>query len=380
MDMSDIKRDGGKSPPPAPADTGASERWHALVSEIGAEVAAPLTAALERIHALIATGKIDRAGLRALRDEVEQARQTAMVGQQLARFASGRLRQSHERLQLATTLEGVLNHRQRETQARGITLKPALKPAEVLVDASLLFNLINTVIDWALANTRTPIEFAVDLKTWPVHARLICRFGHRPADQPETAEAAESAARLDSLAWRLIEQTAMTMELPLERRDDSGVTTLTIEFPRTAGDQLEGVGTMEIDEGFAPSTNSKPLAGSQVLVISARREMRTQIRDALRNMGLVLDFVGSVEEAAAFCRDALPHAIVVESIQRGARFAQLREEIIAEVPDFVFIEIIEEGSTFEMSGFGGTGIAKVGRDVIASSLPSALMFEMSKGV
>ena len=380
MDMSDIKRDGGKSPPPSPADHVASERWHDLVSEIGAEVAAPLTAALERIHALIATGKIDRAGLRALRDEVEQARQTAMVGQQLARFASGRLRQSHERLQLATTLEGVLNHRQRETQARGITLKPALKPAEVLVDASLLFNLINTVIDWALANTRTPIEFAVAMKTWAVHARLICRFGHRPADQPATAEAAESAARLDSLAWRLIEQTAMTMELPLERRDDSGVTTLTIEFPRTAGDQLEGVGTMEIDEGFAPSTNSKPLAGSQVLVISARREMRTQIRDALRNMGLVLDFVGSVEEAAAFCRDALPHAIVVESIQRGARFAQLREEIIAEVPDFVFIEIIEEGSTFEMSGFGGTGIAKVGRDVIASSLPSALMFEMSKGV
>jgi len=42
-----------------------AERWHALVSEIGAEIASPLTAALERIHALVATGKIDRAGLRA---------------------------------------------------------------------------------------------------------------------------------------------------------------------------------------------------------------------------------------------------------------------------------------------------------------------------
>lgn len=375
MDMSDIKRDGAPSTPP-PADSGATDRWHELVSEIGAEVASPLTAALERIHALIATGKIDRAGLRALRDEVEQARQTAMIGQQLARFASGRLRQSHERLQLADTLEGVLNHRQRETMARGITLKPALKPAEVVVDASLLFNLINTIIDWSLANTRTPIEFSVDLKTWPVHARLICRFGHRPADQ---VDATEPPAQLDSLAWRLIEQTAMTMGLPLERRDEAGVTTLTIEFPRTAGDAVESTSTMEMDEGFAPSTNSKPLAGSQVLVISARRDLRTQIREALRNMGLVLDFVASVEEAAAFCREALPHAIVVESIQRGARFAQLREEIVTEVPDFVFIEIIEEGSTFEMSGFGGTGVAKVGRDVIASSLPSALMFELSKG-
>jgi hypothetical protein len=39
-----------------------AERWHGLVSEIGAEIASPLTAALERIHALIASGKIDRAG------------------------------------------------------------------------------------------------------------------------------------------------------------------------------------------------------------------------------------------------------------------------------------------------------------------------------
>ena len=89
--------------------------------EIGAEIAAPLTAALERIHALTTTGKIDRAGLRALRDEVEQARQVGMIGQQLTRFASGRVRQSHERLQLADVLNGVLAHRARETQARGIS-------------------------------------------------------------------------------------------------------------------------------------------------------------------------------------------------------------------------------------------------------------------
>ncbi|MBC8055544.1 MAG: hypothetical protein H7Y61_03070, partial [Rhizobiales bacterium] len=45
------------------------------------------------------------------------------------------------------------------------------------------------------------------------------------------------------------------------------------------------------------------------------------------------------------------------------------------------IEIIEEGSTFEMSGFGGgTSMARVGREVLASSLPSALMFELSKNL
>ena len=381
MDMSDITRNPGPRDRshPAPADDDvASERWHELVAEIGAATAAPLTSALERIHALITTGRIDRGGLRALREEVERARQAGITGQQITRFASGRLRQSHERLQLADTLKGVLAHRHRETQARGIVLKPTLKPAEVIVDASLLFSLLNTVLDWSLELARSNIEFTIDVKSWPAHARLACRFSHRPADQAD--DSAETPPSLDSLNWRLLEQTAWTMGLPIDRKDDAGTSTLTLEFPRTASDEIEGVSTMELDEGFAPSTNSKPLAGSHVLVVASRREVRVQIRDALRNMGLIVDFVNSVDEAAEFCHDGLPHAIIIESIQRGERFALLREEISAEVPDFVFIEIIEEGNTFEMSGFSGSSIARVGRDVIASSLPSALMFELSKGI
>lgn len=383
MDMSDISSDSRPRSHPAPTaeEGGASQRWHDLVAEIGAATAAPLTAALERIQTLITTGQIDRISLRALRDEVEQARQAGITGQQITRFASGRLRQSHERLQLAETLKGVLAHRQRETQARGIVLKPTLKPAEVIVDASLLFSLLNTVLDWALSLARSNIEFTIDVKSWPVHARLVCRFAHRPVDETDSgSDGAQTDPALDSLTWRLLEQTAWTMGLPLDRQADGSNTTLTLEFPRTASDEIEGVSTLEIDEGFAPSTNSKPLAGSHVLVISSRREVRVQVRDALRNMGLIVDFVASVDEATDFCREGLPHAIIIESIQRGERFAHLREEISAEVPDFVFIEIIEEGNTFEMSGFSGSSVAKVGRDVIASSLPSALMFELSKGL
>ena len=81
-----------------------------------------------------------------------------------------------------------------------------------------------------------------------------------------------------------------------------------------------------------------------MLVVSSRRDLRVQIRDALRSMGLVIDFVGSIDEASEFCRDGLPHAMIIESIQRGEKFAQLREEIGNEVPDFVFIEIIEKAT------------------------------------
>lgn len=353
------------------------ERWHRLVAEIGAEIASPLTAALERIHALTATGRIDRAGLRALRDEVQQAREVGMIGQQLTRFASGRVRQSHERLPLAEVLKNVLTLRSRETQARGIELKPVLKPAEVIADGSLLFSLLNTTIDWALANARSFIEFVIDFKTWPVHARLTCRFAHRPPD--EAGDDAETPPRLDSLAWRLIEQTAWTMGLFVERADVDGKTVLTFEFPRTINDEVQAVSTYEMDDE-AVSTNSKALAGSHVLVIASRRELRVEIRDSLRNMNLLIDLVGTVKEAASFCKEGLPHAIIIESIQLGDRFNAFRDEILAEVPEFVFVEIVEEGSTFEMSGLNGATMARVGRAVIGSSLPAALMFELSKGL
>ena len=365
---------------PAEVDRRSAERWHGLVSDIGAEIASPLTAALERIHALIATGKIDRAGLRALREEVEQARQVGIVGQQLTRFASGRVRQSQERIQLADALNGVLGHRARETQARGVKVKPSLTQALVIVDASLLFSLLNSTFDWALANAQSFIEFTIDFKPWPVHARIQCRFAHRLADDPGDLARSQVPQQLDSLIYRLVEQTAWTMGLVVERKDNDGITALTLEFPRTVSNEIEGVSALEINDGFAPSTNSQPLAGSHVLVVASRREMRLQIRDALRNMSLIVDFVNSVDEAVSFCREGLPHAIVIESIQTGERFAAFREDVTDEVPDFVFIEIIEEGSTFEMSGFDGPRMARVGRDVIASSLPSALIFELSKAL
>ena len=374
--MADAQHGSGSVPAEGGRD---DQRWHQLVSDLGAEIAAPLTAALERIHTLVATGRIDRAGLRALREEVEQARQIGMIGQQLARFASGRVRQSHERVQLAEVLKGVLAHRARETQARGVAMKPALKPADVIVDASLLFSLLNTTIDWALANAQSFIEFAVDFKTWPVHARIVCRFAHRPPDQPAAGPAQDAPPRLNSLGWRLLEPTAWTMGLVMERTDEDGNTTMILEFPRTVNDGLQSVPSIEHEDESA-STNSKALAGSHVLVVASRRELRAEIRDALRNMNLLVDFVGSVKEAVAFCKEGLPHAIIIEQIQLGERFNEFRDEIVAEVRDFVFIEIVEEGSTFEMSGLNGATAARVGRAVIAMSLPAALMFELSKGL
>ena len=363
------------------SDTADLERWRGLVGEIGAEIAGTLTSALERIVALTTSGRIDRRDLRALREEVGKARQVGIESQQLARLASGRLRQAHEKVQLADMLTSVLSHRARETQARGIEVKlPPAKSAEVLVDAPLLFSLLNTTLDWALDCARSTIELRVDTTGWPAHARLVCHFAHRPVDQLDDGAATPGeVSLLDSMHWRLLQQTARAMCLPLERTIDASGTALTVEFPRTVNDTVEGMSAVEIDDGFAPSVNTKPLAGSHVLVVAQRREVRVQVREALRHMGLIVDFVSSVEEAVDFCRDGLPHAIVVESMLCGERFGELRQDIAAEVPQFAFIEIVEDSRAFEMSGFSAADMARIGRDAIAQSLPSALVFELSRG-
>jgi CRP-like cAMP-binding protein len=360
--------------PPAP-DEG---HWREIIGQIGTEVGLPLSAALERVTVLATTGKIDRAGLRLLREEIERARRAGMIGQQLARFASGRIRQSPEQISVTQMLREVLLQRGREAAARQIEISQVMKPAEVMADATLLYALMQAVVDWSLELAQRKLEFRLDLKPWPPYARLSVRFPHASSDASDRlTPVGTPLPSLDSMSWRLVQQIAWTLNLVMDRRVADGETTLTLEFPRTVHDEIEGVSVVEIDQGFGVSDNSKPLAGSHVLVVAGSRDMRSLIREAIRHMGLLVDFVGSVEEAEEFCRDALPHAIIFESVLANDRFHKLRGGIIGEMPTFVFIEVAPEGNALQLSTQGNEG-ARIGRDAVMQSLPSALIFELSR--
>ena len=233
-----------------------------------------------------------------------------------------------------------------------------------------MFSLLNTLLDWALTQARSAIELLIDVDTWKGHARLICRF--------EMAESGSPAPPLDTLTWRLVEQTAAAMHLGLTRHLNDHQVAVTLEFALPANADIEGVSPVDLDQGFDSSINSKPLAGSHVVVIASRRSMRARIRDALRHMGLIVDMVDSINEAIDFCRDGLPHAIIVEGILQGDRLERFRADIRAEVPGFPFIDIVEEGNEFNVSDDTGIERARVGQDAIEAALPSVLMFELSK--
>jgi len=356
--------------------------WRDLVQQIGCEIAGPLTAALDRLLRLIETGSIDQTGLLAMRQEIELARKAGMFSQQFARLAAGSVKQTHEKLHLTQTVRQVLTDRHQDLQSRGLQMKPVLRAAEVIADATLLFSLLNAMLDWASACAQHSVELRIEMRTWPNRARLICRFTPKPVEAAsDEAKDKEPVAPVDGLSWRLLKQTARTMGLAIEYQFNPDRVSVALEFPRTVNAELSGLSAIELDQGFASThSGAKPLAGSHVLVVASRRDVRIQIREAIRNMGLVVDFVNSVDEAKAFCQEGLPHAIIIESVLRGDRFNELRVEVDSESAEVVFIEIIEEGNTFEISGFGGLSMARVGRDAILTSLPSALMFELAKTV
>jgi CheY-like chemotaxis protein len=352
-------------------------RWCQLVQQIGLETAEPLTRALERVLTLAATGSIDREGLNALQREIEMARQAGMASQRLARLAQGQVRQAHEKLQLVPAVHEVLDLRRDEIRQRGLTIKETLRPSEVIVDATLLHGLLLSLVDWLLDTAQGAVDLRIEVKSWPVRARLICRFAGRGAHLDDGAHA--DSAALDNLTWRVLEQTAWAMGLVLERSVNGRRIQLGVEFPRTVNNELSGMSALELDHGFGRTPHGgKALAGTRVLVVASRRDVRVQIREALRNMGLIVDFATSVDEAIEACAHETPNAVIVESVLRDPNFDAMADQLAADHPESVFIEIMEEGTVFEISGFSGTGFARVGRDAILDSLPSALLFELSK--
>ncbi|HSM22915.1 MAG TPA: hypothetical protein VK876_11990, partial [Rubrivivax sp.] len=332
--------------------------------------------AAERVTSLATTGRISRAGLRALRDEIDRARRAIMKGQQVARLASGRVRVSHERLDLTALLHESVRARAREIHARGIELRQQLAPTEVRSDAALLPALLAAVLDWCFEHACTVIELKLAVPGWPARAQLRAGFGYRAADELVTAAApldVDTDPALDTLSWRLLQQTAAVMGLEVWRRDTQGRTGLTLGFPDTLAPSLQTL----FDPG-APAVNSQPHAGRHVLALAPQRELRGLVREALRPMGVLLDFVATVDEARQLCASGLPHVVVYEAALAGPEFERLSAEWRTDAPRLGFVRIVDQGRAFEVLNLGIGPVACVGRDAIIESLPAALHFELAR--
>lgn len=360
----------------AAADDGVD--GHALLGQLGSEVASALSAALEGVNALATTGKIGRQGLRELREHIELARRIGIMGQQVNRLAAGRVRQVAERVDLTAMLREALLQRRRQIEASGHEVGQLLGPAQVMADPTLIFTLVETLLTWAFEHARSAIDLRIELNDWPVFARLTCGFRFLSDEQIDGSLLTHAESPLQTISWRLLQQTARTMGLPVRLDDDGASARLTIEFLRTVNDPSETAALRDRVDPERQGLNSKPLAGSHLLVIAARRETRALVRDAVRHMGLMLDHVATIEEAREFCRGGMPHAILHESALGGERFERLRMELLGDMPQLVFIELAQDGQGPPARRAGERRFSCVSLDAIIESLPPTLMFELSR--
>lgn len=350
----------------------------ALLGQLGSEVATALTAALEQVNALATTGKISRRGLRELRENIELARRTGIMGQQVHRLASGRVRQNVERVDLTTVLRDALVQRRRQVQSLGFEVHQALGPAQVMADPTLIFTLVEALLEWSFEHARSAIDFRIDLNPWPVFARLSCGFGFVSDEDLDRNLITLDGSSVQTMSWRLLQQAAQTMDLSIRLSEDGAMARVTIEFPRTVNDPSETANLGDRGDAERLGLNSKPLAGTHLLVLAARRDTRALVRDAIRHMGLMVDFVTSIEEAREFCDGGMPHALLYESALGGDRFERLRKELLADMPHLVFVELADDGQGVVTRKVGAVSFSRVSLSSAIESLPPTLMFELSR--
>ncbi len=377
MDLSDIAR------PALPSGRRLVEALNpqSLIAQLGREVASTLSSALERVAVLQATGRIDRDNLAALHAEIDRARRAGIMAQQVARLNQGDIQLSHERLDLTALLREALQQRRRETDTLGIEVHQQLAGALVMSDATLLFSLLQTVLDWCFEHASSRIDITLAVRAWPAHAVLAMKLAHQPPDAVDSGAlpmADEVTSELNSMSWHLLQQTAAVLALKLDRDEWPGQTELKLEFPKTLAPRVEPAGTTDFQETVSPTPSQQRLTGSHVLVLAARREVRNVVREALRPLSLVLDFASTVEEVQAQCAEGMPDALVYEASLGGQRFERLRNDILAAWPQLALVEISEEGRDVRVLNQGGRQFTSVGRDAIIASLPQALTFELAR--
>ena len=236
-----------------------------------------MTSALERVNAFATTGRIDRAGLRALRDEIEVR---APPRPERAADQPLRLRprapepgtaepdaDAARRTGAAQPRDGIARHRPapgpeagRGHHRRVDGCRRCCRPC------------------WTGASSmraRTSSSASTSRAGRCMRGWLAVSPTFRPTSCPRRTPR-RPAQRLETVPWQLLRRLAQTLGLVVQRDDKDGSTQLTLEFPRTVNDGVATLATLEFDEPGA--------AGAELAADGrpARAGHRQPARDAQR--------------------------------------------------------------------------------------------------
>ena len=349
---------------------------------IGAELAEEVSRMQQVMQDVRSARSISRAQVATLESAIRAAHRIAMHSQQISRLAGGRLRQSHERLELHTIVHDVLGGMATQFKLGGFEVSHRLKNVDVIVDPGLLLSLITVAMDWSIEQGRR-LQVRLDIKNWPAHAELVIKASQIVAVASSGPEFGSDQKSPDDLNWQLLLQIAQAMGVTVERVTEPDYTLLTIEFPRTVR-QLEGLTAVEMAESGQGGnsttflTEAKPLAGHRILTLSTDATIIESLKSVCESMGLLVDVCSTSAQATRYCELDKPHLIVVEERLRDHEFEELRQDLLRTDVNYPVVEVVRAPNVLEMSNWMGDSVSRISRESLRSQLPSFLVMELAK--
>lgn len=347
-----------------------AEQCPQLLTAAAGQISDALQALQSGLDQLNARGAVPARDQWALTVPLGRIKRLTTVMQQIQRFHDGRIRQSHEKLDLSQLVEACLQERRKEFALMGADVRRKLKPVEVLLDPTVTHALFNALLDWALPLGRH-VSVRVDINDWPPHARLQVRVH---GDEAPSSRAPD----LDNLDWALVRQIAHTTGgIEVQRQVSADGLVACVMFHRTV-QAIDGISAVELSDG--QSSMFKSLQGVYALIVSPSLQIRSDVRDALREIGVSADSVVDLIQAREASAHRMPSLVVIDAVLKGPEFDQFRRALMRDAMDMPFVEISPDDSAFDMSGFGDMAMARVGRGNIRESLGTAVMFELAKTI
>lgn len=368
----------GDLPPPSndaavseqPGHWRMAEHWPELVVAVTEQSIESVSLLLRGLDLLVSKGRITPAEYKVLALPAEKLKHCGMHAQQIVRFQSGRVRQSHEKIDLAYLLECVLQERRAELALMGVTVRRKFKPADILIDPTLGFSLAKAMLDWS-----TPFGNRIDLRlevgSSPVQARLWMKT-YTDREPPQ------SAVFEDGINWLLLRQIASTDGgIDIERTGVSDGVELTAVFRRTIHNATAQAAAEGPDTVPTTETMHRSVSGTHVLVLSAHADCRLDAAHTLKKIGVAVDTVTNPSQALAVLRSRQVHLVVLDPPEAEADgWAALYSELAADHPNTLIVRFGAPGSGTP----AGSLQPVVARDEIRTTLGSTVMFSLSRAV
>jgi hypothetical protein len=366
------------APPPQPSvslsaidNWRMAEHWPELVTALTDQSIETVSALIRGLDLLVSKGRLSPAEYKVLAMPAERLKHCGISAQQIVRFQSGRVRQSHEKIDLAYLLECVLQERKAEMAMLGVSLRRRLKAVDILIDPTLGFSLTNAMLDWAL-----PFGYRIDwrLETTQGQARLWMKV--HAGDHPVPA----SAVAEDNIHWLLLSQIAASDgAVRLERTAASDGVELTACFRRTVQvAEADAVAAAQVEAAAADSV-FKSVSGAYVVVVSGDATLRMEAVSALKRLGITVDGAVDAAQAREALRGHVAQLLVIDTAHHADSLHLLQAELLSQQPSMLFVEITSpEGSPHALPPTLEAATTRIARDEVYTGLGSTVMFALSR--